>query len=912
MLRWGGSPGANGDGPIHLFANRRWRNRQGSGQQGASENRRWQAHALKPLDLPRTSWLIPAYSLVMQRSRMLLLSVIVLGGAILLLARLSGRQDTTVASSENGTGNPDATEALGGEATSAVIQGRGEGVEEAQESTRAEAPLPALAGLVLSEDGHSVAGATLSWTALDQNDLEWEPAWHDEDWGFLDRPTVWSTSDAEGRFIFDEDSREGRHFGSLIWATHLGYEAGCLLLAPDKKLDDVDRTIRLRQSPGIVVYVQDKDGRPAPDTLVHQFGLTPAFALPENGGSFSEERARRYLWRTLETDSEGKARFGAFPGEQILVATREDQRSLPWRGPWSDTIVLRLVEGFTVEGRITLPDWTHLNYVGERRITIAAQRDNVWRSLATLRHVQDGPWGPVELPIANEAHYRIHLEGSPIIPVMVDFAAPAPGSRLSFDIQAELGHDVTIEAVDEEGKPVPTAEATVWWWEGGKRNFVRRRARPDGYINPWSMPAGTVYFVVEAPGYVTVVSEAFTLPLNVAVQFVLKRAGRLRGHCLHAGRPVEDFEVIVWRSGWELEKQTHAFHGRKDGAFELDTVPNGEVFVTASAEALVGGEPSLVRIGRDSQEEVTLELFDPLLGRGVVVDAETDEPIPAATIQTYIMGDWGRLEGFGIPVPVHPNGAFEIRAFVKGKNVVTVQAPGYADFVHTFFAEGDSPAELGRIGLLRPQALEIQLVVEGLPGTPVDFSSIVTSSDVDPILPQTAFSPEGRVRFDSQRPGPRMVTIDRPGYPWARLNLNLRSGEDWRFIHRVAGLKRLTVEVVPEPGETLEGVRAILVEYRNGQGVITTHGAALPSDGVVTLDGIDTGTVMVSVLDGTWETIAIGEGSFAGKDELHLTIPLGGAPYLFRVVDGKDLPVSGATIQVNDSQPSVLFLSGTT
>ncbi len=574
--------------------------------------------------------------------------------------------------------------------------------------------------------------------------------------------------------------------------------------------------------------------------------------------------------------------------------------------------MLRLVEGFTVEGEITLPDWTHLNYAGERRITIAAQRGNVWRSLATLRYVQDGPWGPVALPIVDAANYRIRLEGSPIIPEMVDFEPPPPGTRLSFDLQAELGNNVMVEAIDEEGKPVPTAEATVWWWEDGRRNFVRRRALPDGYINLWSMPAGTVYFIVEAPGYITAVSQAFTLPLNVAVQFVLKRGSRLQGHCMHAGRPVEDFEVIVWRSGLEFEKQTHTFHGRKDGSFQLDTVPIGEVFVTASAETLVGGQPVLIRLGEDSPEDVTLELFEPLLGGGVVVDAETDEPISSATVQTYIMGDWGRLEGFGPPVPARSDGTFEIRAFVKGKNIVTLQAPGYADFVHTFFAEEESTADIGRIGLLRPQTLEIQLVDEGLGESSVDFSSIVAGSDAQPILPQTPFSSSGLVRFENQSPGPRMVVIDRPGFPWVRLNLNLRSGEDWRIVHRIAGMRRLAVEVVPEPGETLDGIRAILVDYESGQGVITSHGAALPPDGLVSLDGIDAEAVMVSVLDGNWETVALGEGSFAGADELYLTIPLGGAPYLFRVVDGEGLPVSGTTILVNDSQPSVLFLSGTT
>ncbi len=809
--------------------------------------------------------------------------------------------------------NAQEIDSVGASAETSVFQklASKEGADPA-ESSRQEAALPVLAGRVLSKEGLPIAGATLSWTSLDASDLEWEPAWQSDDWGPLDRPTIWTTSDTSGRFFFEELPAAELASGSVIWATHVDHQADCLLLSPEDQLAGVEQTIRLDQNSAILVRVEDAAKQAVPSAYVHQYGLTPTFAVPEGGQSLNEERARRYFWRTIETDETGTARLGAFPGEQILVAEKDGKRSIPWRGPRRDEVVLRLVDGFTVGGRVFLPDWGHLNYEGERRITIAARRDNIWYTLATLRRVHEGQWGPIDLPIIEGARYRIHLEGSPIIPVMVEFEPPSAPSELFFDLEAELGHEIWIQAIDEEGNPVPTAQAVVWWMDNGKRNFVRRRSRPDGYINPWSLPRGTIYILVEAPGYVTEMSDAFEVPMNATVEWVLKRGGRLRGRCLHEGNPVEDFEIVLWQADDEYDKQTHLFHGRKDGSFELDSVPLGEVFLKGSAESLIGREPARTRVAQDATAEVIVELFSPVVGRGVVVDEQTGGPISTATVQPQVMGERRALGPWGEPFPVRQDGTFEVPGFVPGTNIVSFQAPGYAERIHTFFAEGEASIDLGRIALARPQPLVIQLKVEGVPEIPVDFSAFRAYSSVEPILPETSFSPEGWVRFDDQRPGFRGVWIEGPGPGWSRLMIDLRSGEDWQFTHRVAGWKYLGVEVFSTKSETLELARAVLVSYQNSEGISTNHGIPLPPTGVVKLEGIDAETVSVDVLDSDWKTIASAQGSFDGKNELHLTIPLGEDAFLFHVVDEEGLAVPSTTVFVNDSQPSSLLLIGTT
>src|SRR5262249_53212120 len=150
----------------------------------------------------------------------------------------------------------------------------------------------------------------------------------------------------------------------------------------------------------------------------------------------------------------GVAELGTLPGEQVLVATRGAERSAPWRGLAPDEVTLTLAPSFEVGGQVVLPDWSHLNYSGERRIEIAALDRDVCRSLLTIRSVGAGAWGPVSLPRLDVEGYRIRLEGSPIIPCEVIFPPPAAGSSLTEDLVAELGTDVWVCVTDEKNEVI--------------------------------------------------------------------------------------------------------------------------------------------------------------------------------------------------------------------------------------------------------------------------------------------------------------------------------------------------------------------------------------------------------------------------------------------------------------------------
>lgn len=776
---------------------------------------------------------------------------------------------------------------------------------------RTELESSPLRGRVLSEEGQPITGAQVSWTALEVIDLEWEPAWQGDDWGHLPRRIEWSSSDEKGHFVFsDSPCAQDEH--SVLWATHPAFQAACFLLGKDS-ISDPDCIIRLKSSPPILVRVEDAEGNPVAAAEVFQFGLTPPFAAPDGDQGLNEERARRQLWRKFETDESGTCRIGPFQGEQILVAINGKKRSIPWRGLSRSQVVLRLADGFTVGGRVFLPDWTHLNYVGERRISIVAQRGNVRYPLATLRSVQDGPWGPIDLPILEGAHYRIHLEGSPIIPAIVDFSASDPGSHLSFDLQAELGHNIWIRALDEHENIILDAEAIVNWTNEGKTNFVRRRARADGYINPWSMPSGSVEFTVSAPGYVPFKSDSIFLPLKEegTYEVVLTRAGRLHGMCLQGGKPVENFEVVLWRPGTPAYKQIHSFFGKEDGSFEVATAPIGELLVTASSDSFVGSEPRPVLVSADSVAKVTLELTTPMTGVGKVLDYMTREPIPTAEVEVQIMGDLLSITPWGGPIQVQSDGRFRIEGFVSGANEVRVRAPGYSEARATAFATPGQEIDFGEIALSPPRTLELQLTAAGTSES-VDFTAYTAESIDEPELLPTSFSSEGIARFENVPAGSRVVIIDSPLGPYSRLYLRLDVEKEWKFTHRVAGPRYLTVKVVAEDGARLEQASGMWIMYECPNGVAIHVGAGVPEDGIVRVEGLDTESVTVDVLDGNWETIAAAQGSFAGAEELQLVVPIGGEPHVFRVIDDEAEPIAGAALFVQDPLSPGSWLTGTT
>ena len=763
-------------------------------------------------------------------------------------------------------------------------------------------PAPAeFLGRVVDSLGKPVPDGLVQVIPWTRGDLDWEPAWQADDWGPLDRRRATQRTNAAGEFSFDP--QPGAELGSVLWASHQEFLAGCLLVPP---AHEGLIEIVLESAPGSRVAVVDASGRRVPSAVVRQFGLTPASASRGADGR-TIERARRLLTGEYRTKETGLADVDRFPGDVVLVASASGRSSLPWRGTPGASLTLELGNTFSVGGQVSLPDWSHLNYEGERRILVEAEWLGERRALASVREVVAGPWGPLLIPLVPQARYTVRLEGSPIIPAFHEFAAPAPDQHLNIVLAAEMGHALSVRALDEHGAGVPDAEATSSWFEGDRERVLRRRADPEGYIDNWSFPSGAhVRTLVSAPGRASQWTDEVLFPEDrpQTHPVILRHGSRLVGRCMQGGAPARDFDIIVWEPLHARFTQVRrTFRDRDDGSFEFPDAPMGAIAVSAATSELSYSRP--IHATLPSEEQVVLELVSPLRGRGRVVDLETDEPVDSASVQTFTVLSDGSLRPWGRPRSVDSGGEFAFDGFVMGQNVVRVSAEGFALREARAFAR-EGTVDFGRITLDRPRHLTLQLVAE----EPFDFTRVSATGADDHPLPRKSFDAGGFVRFEGINDGARLVKLEgSPQAPWIFLRLDLEPRKEWSYTHRVSGRRRLNVEVVGS-SDDVPSIVGLSISYQAPRGVLTEMGIPFRLDGSTSIVGIDADSAQVEVM-GPVKVQASVLAELRG-DELHARLDLGEEPFRLRVVDSGGAPIPGTLVRLTDSLPTAFYLVATT
>ncbi len=746
---------------------------------------------------------------------------------------------------------------------------------------------------------------------MTSDDSEWDPTWQRDDWGPLERATLETISDEAGRFEFNATPGVSDEHGSVLWATHPGFRADYRFFEAGVAPQSID-SLRLDIAAPIRVKVLSREDVVVSGAVVDQFGTAPAVA------SHAQKlvRLRRVLHRSAHTDANGELELGAFPGVQVLIASLGQLRSVPKRTQAGSDLTLRLVPTFSVAGTVSLPSWEHLNYVGERRLTISVQEGNVSKTLLSLRHVKEGPWGPLQVPLVPGSDcFRIRLDGSPIIPEDARFAPPTPGSLLHFDLAAELGYDVWFFADNEEGEILYDAEARVWWRDKESPHewkLVERHARADsGEIPVWSLPAGWIKYEVRAPGYVPYVNDDIELPMKpepYTVAVTLRRAGRIRGRCLHAGRPVEDFEVAIWPHQAEHARTLHPFADREDGSFEIDESWLGEVGITASAGDLPSCVPERLFVEPDRTTEVTLELPSPIKGRGLIVDARTGVPVSGAMVQLHVRGTSQILTPWGPPRTIRPDGRFEVSGLVEGSNALSFRAEGYAALQTTARCETDaSIQELGTFALQRPQNLEVRLIGNG------PFSGYRFRAEGVDQVPLQSFPHEGILRVEDIAPGWYTITITEPDESEVVCAVNLVPGEPWLLEKLVGGGRRLEIEPVSDDEAELSQVAIAHIAYQSERGYFVQRGreSVRGQTPLFVFESIDADSVQVRLFDRVHEQLAVAQASFS-SDELHLRVPIQQEALRLSVVDPEGNPLSNVQVTITDPSDDSLLLQGTT
>ncbi len=512
------------------------------------------------------------------------------------------------------------------------------------------------------------------------------------------------------------------------------------------------------------------------------------------------------------------------------------------------------------------------------------------RQLADQEVREDGSWGPAELPCKGFDGYVIRLEGEATIPQEEALPPQAPGDRVTIDFEARAGEALWFVVLDENEDILPQAEVDVRWMDERGR-LIERTFHPNekGYIRAHGMPPGVITPVARCEGYGTLVGNDEVIPLDEPVGLSLQvfPAGSFAGRCLHDAEPVADFDVAAFHPNRTLRPALTRVRGSADGSFMLDDLEQGPLVVVVVAPGLAPSEPYLTEIrGVVTTEPVDFDLRDTAIGRGRVVDAQTGEAVSHARIRPVVHWYGEPLLKDETPYAARADGGFEIAAFAHGEAKCSVEAPGYGPAEARALAGPDGSVDFGLIRLSAAQPLDVVLIADE--GTDL---SRYTLSVYGPVrIERRPFPPEGVLHLESVSAGPNTLSLVAPARHERRIEVNLIPGDDWTVEIPITGPPTLTVEVLAEPGGEIPRFTRLLLNYYDDQKRPVAHCHYLDERPArvtnVTGDRI---TAFVQAPDGS--PLASRTIEMRGREEVDVTIQLGGFGATLRVVDGEGEPV---------------------
>jgi hypothetical protein len=531
---------------------------------------------------------------------------------------------------------------------------------------------------------------------------------------------------------------------------------------------------------------------------------------------------------------------------------------------------------------------------GPLRIQCSRESDSHPRPGEAAAVDASGAFGPLAIAVTDEVTLRVRLEGGNAA-VEERLVQARPGQHLVVDFRPELGTDVWFQIVDDRDDGLlPGGEVEVRWDADGLFTGTFAASDADGYALVTGCAATTINIEARAPGYGTVRLGPWALP--EAAEFTnvvrLRPARSLSGQVVHAGAPVEDFELTWWPADNHLDAHVRRFRGAPDGTFELADAPLMDVVLVASAVGRAPGPP--VVHAAASEERVLLSLADGVRGRGRVVDGATGEPVANAIVQPFLTELSSPVAPFGQPLPVGRNGEFEHDAFASGRSRVRVSAPGYAvRWVETRGQTGET-IDFGLVALGSRQALEVRLVAD----TPLEPADFWMWAHGDEDLSERPFGAGGVLVFPDVSSGVYHLQVNSVHGLALEHTVVLEPGETWSVGIPVGGARGLTVEVDTGAYEHVDGL-VVVAELPAPRGLRSVQQQlSLPPEGRVTFGGVLPGsyTVRVASADGV---IASRSGVIASADrDVHLALSLDTPRTTFRVVDARGQSVEGAWVGV--------------
>lgn len=760
------------------------------------------------------------------------------------------------------------------------------GVPELERRPLALGPL---AGVLRDAAGEPLAGAELSWTALLP---EYEPHRYlrDMDLERLRARTAWCASDAAGRFAFPALPEGALAHDSVVWVTAPGRAASAVLVPPPRTSWSWTGTLDAPARESCRVRVT-RGGAPLPGARVRQ--LLDAWAPEILPG---EKRVRRVFLREAPTDAAGEAAFAPGPLDNALQAFHGAESSILWTGEPARSVVLEIVPTLRIAG-VVLVDAPGFDFADVRygvAFYSAPDRSDVVHAAASQAVRGDGGFGPDAWPRPDHRRMTVTAYGGDVVTRVEDMLAPAAGAELFVELETSVGFHLFLEVLTSAGERVPSASVTAFHWDGAAWNGLKRVATgEDGTLDLGGLPAGQLLVEVGRRGFTTETIDdhrAFMPrreegPLRV----VLHAAGVVAGRVVCEGAPVRDFYLVGWTDAHDYEPTARIQD--EQGRFRLEDAPLGKTLhLFAYTDELPQSEPTTV-VPAAEPAELVLELPRPRKARGRVVDSQTGEPIPTATIEHLTSGMKG-LAGFrGALMHVERDGSFELDGFHPGRGGFRVQAEAYESL--NFFTREDEveTIDVGLLALNPLAILDVRVRAEGA----VDLSSIRAWNRYNDEQTPVPLSPDGTLRLPS-RTGVFLLNLLLSDGTVAAQNGIVLPGETVIVEFDLTGGIELAVETSAPVRDAAHWV--LQVHWLAGERERRVEGRWQPAREVFVARGPGAGDVVLELRDASGAIRARRSARLSAEPFQTLVLDLSDPERRIRLVDEQGRPWTAAVVQI--------------
>jgi hypothetical protein len=195
-------------------------------------------------------------------------------------------------------------------------------------------------------------------------------------------------------------------------------------------------------------------------------------------------------------------------------------------------------------------------------------------------------FGPKSLATVDAKLYHFVLDGGGLMECEVTRPAPNPGELVEVEFTTSAGGGVSVHVSDSANTPIVAADIVASFQHEHSWRLAHAATDDDGNAQVRGVIAGPIWLNIFARHF----AESRFGPFSIAadgsdqrIELELQQAGALRGLCTHAGEPVKDFAVTVWGTD-RTKPVTYPFSNRRDGRFELEGAPLGEVHVLAFSD----------------------------------------------------------------------------------------------------------------------------------------------------------------------------------------------------------------------------------------------------------------------------------------------------------------------------------------